>query len=63
MATDRGYGCYHYNVQQVYPIASEARFLVCSKNGPEFCYIYMYIIIIFQVDRHSVNVLNVFTCI
>ena len=27
-------------------------------SGPEFRYIY-----IFQVDRHSVNVLNVSTCI
>ena len=29
-------------------------------NGPEYLYIYIYI---FQVDRHSVNVLNVSTCI
>ena len=34
--------------------------LSCVFNGPEFHYIYIYI---FQVDRNSVNVLNVSTCI
>ena len=32
--------------------------LSSAFNGPDFHYIY-----IFQVDRHSVNVLNVSTCI
>ena len=39
-------------------IASKASFLVRSMALNFAIYIYL-----FQVDRHSVNVLNVFTCI
>ena len=39
-------------------IASEASFLVRSMGRNFAIYIYIY-----QVDRHSVNVLNVLTCI